>query len=451
MSTQLLGRLGRLLAILSILVLQACATSAQKTAGMRNFMEVNRHDLALVEAEKQLADDIEGVMENMNVGVLRRLNKDYKGSNEAFQIAKQKIEELYSTSLTEQAGAVLINDETISFQGDRFEQVLVHLYMASNYLNMNQTDSSRVELLQAQVKMDEWGEPKDETPFMRYFAGIMFEMLGEYDSATVSYRKALNAYKNTKEKHGLNPPKQLKYDLLRMLAKMRIWDEYEQYRKQFGFKKTKKPNFRGMGELIVVVGNGMAPQRDQMTFKTWSTELSLNIKVAVPTYPNPPVLLNRVRLRIGNKYYALETVSNIDGLARAALAEDMPLITTRAIARAVVKKKSEKEAGKDGNILGQFMMMAINQSTEIADTRCWNTLPQEFELARVYLPKGDHTVYLEVVGPQGNVIDSIERKVKIKAGSKTVIEKRWIAPEPKAVPIQPIGGQASQAANGAKS
>ena len=451
MSVQLLCRMGKLLAIASVLVLQACATSAQKTAGMRNYMEVNRYDLALIEAEKQLKEDIDGVMENMNVGVLRRLNKDYKGSNEAFQKAKEKIEELYSTSLTEQAGSVLINDETISFQGDRFEQVLVHLYMATNYLNMNQHDSSRVELLQAQVKMDEWGEPKDETPFMRYFSGIMFELIGEYDFATVSYRKALNAYKNTKEKHGLEPPLQLKYDLLAMLAKMRIWDEYEQYRKEFGFKKSKLPNRKGMGELIVVFANGMAPQREQMTFRTWSTELSLNIKVAVPTYPNPPVLLNKPRLSVGNKYYELETVSNIDGLARSALAEDMPLITTRAIARAVIKKKSEKQAGENGNAFAQLLMMAINQGTEIADTRCWSTLPQEFDLARVYLPQGVHTVLIEVVSPAGYVVDTIERKIKIKAGAKTVVTKRWVAPEPKVVPIQPVGGQTMQQVKSEKS
>jgi len=286
---------------------------------------------------------------------------------------------------------------------------------------------------------------------MRYFSGIMFELIGEYDFATVSYRKALNAYKNTKEKHGLEPPLQLKYDLLAMLAKMRIWDEYEQYRKEFGFKKSKLPNRKGMGELIVVFANGMAPQREQMTFRTWSTELSLNIKVAVPTYPNPPVLLNKPRLSVGNKYYELETVSNIDGLARSALAEDMPLITTRAIARAVIKKKSEKQAGENGNAFAQLLMMAINQGTEIADTRCWSTLPQEFDLARVYLPQGVHTVLIEVVSPAGYVVDTIERKIKIKAGAKTVVTKRWVAPEPKVVPIQPVGGQTMQQVKSEKS
>jgi len=444
MSTQMLGQMSKLLALVSFVLLQACATSAQKTAGMRSFMEVSRHDLALVEAEKQLANEVQGVMENMNVGVLRRLNKDYKGSNQAFQLAKEKIDELYSKSITEQAGALMLNDETISFQGDKFEQVLVHLYMASNFLNMGQLDSARVELLQAQVKMDEWGEPKDETPFMRYFSGIMFELLGEDDSATVSYRKALNAYKNTKEKHGLDAPQQLKFDLLRMLAKMRLWGEYDLYKKEFGLTSYKRPNLKDMGELIVILGNGIAPQREQTTFRTWSTELSLNIKVAVPNYPNPPEVLNKVRLNINGKYYPLETVSNIDGLARAALAEDMPLITTRAIARAVLKKKSEKKAGEDGNVLGQFLMMAINQSTEIADTRCWCTLPQEFDLARVFLPQGEYIANIELVGPAGNVVDTIERKVKVKAGAKTVITKRWISPEAKVVPMQPMGGQVAE-------
>ncbi|MCW9047403.1 MAG: hypothetical protein OQK46_04930 [Gammaproteobacteria bacterium] len=441
MSIRLLGRMGAVLAALAILTLQGCATSADKTRGMRQMMELNRHDLALMEAEKHLVSEAEGVMENMNVGLLRRLNKDYAGSNEAFNIAKEKISELYSTSISQQAGAAVTNDESISFQGYKFEQVLVHLYMAANYLSMGDIDSSRVELLQSQVKMDEWGEPKDETPFMRYFSGVMFEMLGEEDTATVSYRKAVDAYRNTKEKHGLDVPLMLQYDLLRMLARMKLWGEYKDYKRQFGLSKYKAPDTRGMGELIVLFGNGLAPQREQKVFQTYAPTLALNVKVAVPDYPNPPVVLNKSRLNIGGKYYPLEVVSNIDGLARAALSEEMPLITTRAIARAVVKKKTEDEAGKQGGFLGQLAMLAINQGTEIADTRCWNTLPQEFEMARVFLPEGEQDVNIEVVGPTGAVIDTIKQKVRIKAGAKSVISKRWTAPQAKTVPMQAVGGQ----------
>ncbi|MCW9012514.1 MAG: hypothetical protein OQL06_01930, partial [Gammaproteobacteria bacterium] len=182
------------------------------------------------------------------------------------------------------------------------------------------------------------------------------------------------------------------------------------------------------GELIVLVGNGVAPQRDQKTIQTWSSALALNIKIAIPDYPVPPQMINPVRAVVGGKYYNLETVSNIDGMARASLAEDMPVITTRAIARAVAKKTSEKEAGDRGGIFGQLAMMVVNQATEIADTRCWNTLPQEFQMTRIFLPQGSHNVKLEVLGAGGAVIDTIQVPVKIKAGGKTVISERWTSP-----------------------
>jgi len=439
MSIKLLARTGMLLAILSVLLLQGCATTAQKTANMRTLMEQNRHDLALIEAEKQLAEELEGVMENMNVGLLRRLNKDYRGSNEAFEKAKNKIDELYTKSITEQATATLVNDESISFRGYKFEQVLIHMYMAANFLDMGDPDAARVELLQSQEKMDEWGEPKDEVPFMRYFAGIMFELLGEDDSATVSYRKAVDAYNVTRDKHGLNVPLQLKYDLLRMLAKMKLWSEYNDYKRQWGLSKYKAPDTRGKGELIVIFSNGMAPQIQQKIFHTWSSDLSANVKVAIPDYPNPPVVLNKVRLKLNDRRYPLEIVSNIDGMARASLAENMPVITARAIARAVAKKKTEKEAGNRDGLLG-LVVMVVNHATEIADTRSWNTLPQEIEIARQFLSPGDYQMELEVVDHDGHVVDTIKRDVSIKAGKKTVVTKRWTSPEHH-LPMHPVAAQ----------
>lgn len=425
----------RVLLVLCVLLLQACATSAQKTADMRNLIIHTQYDKALQEAEKLLNKTPDGVMENMNVGMLRHLLGNYAASNQAFEVAKQRIEALYATSISEQVGATVINDELISFQGDRFEQVLIHLYMAMNFLKLGQTDSARVELLQSQVKMNEWGEPSDEVPFMRYFAGIIYELLGEEDSATVSYRKAVDAYRNTHDKHNLNIPHYLKQDLLRMLASMKIWDEYRQYKKQFELASYQPPKTDGMGELVMIMGNGLAPQREQKVFRTWAPTLSLNIKVAVPDYPRPTVQLPRMRVKINNNYYSMETVSNIDGMARAALSENMPQITTRAIARAVAKKKSEKDLGDKQGPLAQFALMVINQGTEIADTRCWSTLPQAFKLTRIYLPEGEYSLGIEVLSASGHIIDIISQRVKIAAGAKTVITDHWIAPRPRASAI----------------
>ncbi len=428
-----LGRLHLLqistLLTLCSLLLQGCATSAFKTANMRNLLQVNQIDKALIQAEQQLQKNSDGVMENFNVGTLRRLAGDYKGSNQAFEIAKQKIAALYTTSVSEQAAAAVINDEIISFQGDRFEQVLLHFYMALNFLDLGELDSARVELLQSQVKMNEWGEPKDDIPFMRYFSGIIYEMLGEDDSATVSYRKAVNAYRITQKKNNQDVPLQLKYDLLRMLAKMELSNEFRQYSKQFGIRDYRPSPKHGMGELVVILENGMVPQRQQRTFRTWSPALSMNIKVAVPDYPYSARPIYHTRLTINGIVKSLETTSDLDAMARAALAENMAAITTRAIARAVIKKRSEKKVGEKHGLLGEFAMMVVNQGTEIADTRCWNTLPQVLQVSRTYLPAGSYNLAIDIITPAGVVVDKILQKVTISAGKTTLYNKRWVSPE----------------------
>lgn len=414
------------LLLLAILLMQGCATSAQKSASMRQFLEQGRPELALVEAEKRGEGDY--VMANMNLGMLRRLVGDYKGSNQALERAKKRIEELYTTSITQAAGMVIINDETMDFAGDAYEKVLVHLYKASNYLDMGMPDSARVEVLQSQVKMNEWNEPKDETPFIHYFSGIIYEMLGEPDEALVSYRKAVNAYKITRSKHGLSVPRSLQNDLLRLLSDARMWNEFKQYQREFGLSDWSAHENRGNGELVVIMHNGLVPVRTQQVIRTWSNELSLNVKIALPTYSQPPRYLNQVRVTVDDQRTMMETVSNIDGLARASLQEDMPAITARALARAVVKKKSEREAKEQGGMLGQLAMFAVNQATEIADTRCWDTLPQAIQMTRISLPQGNHQVKLDILGPGGVLRDSSTVPVSIRAGRTMILSEHWIAP-----------------------
>jgi hypothetical protein len=422
---------GGILFVLSLLILQGCTTSAQKSADMRSMLMQGRADQALMEVEKKGESD--DVMVNMNLGILRAMNGKFDASNQALEKAKEKIQELYSTSITEQAAAVIVNDETISFDGDRYEQVLVHAYKALNYISLGDLDAARVEILQSDVKMMEWGDAPEEDPFMRYLAGIVFEALGDEDDAMVMYRRAVIVYDVTKSKHGLTAPNQLQKDLLRLLAKAKLWDEYKDYKKRFNMDSWKPPVTKGKGEVILVMHNGLAPQRDQKTIQSYSSAMALNVKIALPTYPNPPAYIDQMRLTVEGQSQLLETVENIDGLARAALDNDMAVITTRAIARAVAKKTAEKEVGENAGAYAgftQLAMMVVNQATEIADTRCWNTLPQEVQLARVFLSEGKHNLTVEVIGQGGALRDTLNISVIVKAGRKTIVNKYWVAPRP---------------------
>ena len=396
---------------------------------MRDNLMLGRADLALITAEEkdQSQDD---VLASLNKGMLRRMTGDYAGSNRIFEIAKQKMESLYGISITDTAASVTINDAVRDYKGDRYEQVLLHAYMAMNYLQLGEPDAARVEMLQADVKMMEWGEQPDEDPFVRYFSGMRFEALGAYDQALVAYRKAGNIYASTSSAQSVGVPDLLKRDLLRLLALQGLRDEYNKLKAKFdlaGF--TPKKVEGNAGELIVILNNGLAPIRTETAIMTFSPEVQGNVRVAFPVYESMPKRVHRARLQARSKRVELETVENIDSLAREALDQDMPLVMARAVARAVVKYQSQKNAQEQSALAG-FLLTVTNLATERADTRSWTTLPQEIQLARVQLPAGKQQVSIEILNAAGQPVDVIDAEVDIKPRRITFLTPHWIAPTP---------------------
>ena len=411
------------------LFINGCATYGQKAGSIRDSLLVGQASAALALAEKEDKAE-EDVLASMNKGMLRRITKDFRGSNQILEVAKKHIEELHGVSVSEQLGAVTVNDTLRNYAGDRYEQVLLHAYMAMNYIQVNDLDAARVEMLQADVKMQEWGEAPEEDPFVRYLSGMIYEALGENDQAVVSYRRAGEIYKSTVDKQALNVPRVLKEDLLRTLANEGLWDEYKNLKKSFGmttFKPTKLGS--GFGELVVVLNNGLAPVRSSNSIATATGGDVVDlVKIAVPIYPNPPRQLYKARLVTNGKNVDLDPVENVDALARNALDSDMPVITARAIARAIVKHSTQKEAEDRGGALAGFLMTVTNIATEQADTRSWTTLPQEIQLARVVLPEGTRKVQIQMLNTAGVPVDVIDNEVDIKSGKRTFISEHWISP-----------------------
>jgi hypothetical protein len=420
---------GRILLVLLAFYLGGCATYSQQAVSMRDNLLAGRADLARMTAEKE-DDDQRDVLASLNKGMLRRMTDDYVGSNRAFESAKRRIDALYGISVTDTAASLTINDAIRDYTGARYEQVLLHAYMAMNYLELGELDAARVEMLQADVKMMEWGEQPDEDPFVRYLAGMIFEALGEDDQALVSYRKARDIYLEASDEQHIDVPMMLKKDMLRLLASMGLRDEYRQMKAEFGlagFEPTGLDD--NFGELIVILNNGLAPIRTEAAVMTYSSEVQDLVRVAFPVYRTEPAPGKSSRLTVADKRIDLETVENIDGLARHALDQQMPLIMTRAIARAVVKYQSQKSANEQHALAG-FLLTVTNLATERADTRSWTTLPKEIQMTRVILPAGEQDVSIEILNAAGRPIDVIKASVEIQPRRRTFLTRHWIAPVP---------------------
>jgi hypothetical protein len=183
------------------------------------------------------------------------------------------------------------------------------------------------------------------------------------------------------------------------------------------------------GELIIILNNGLAPIREESAIMTFSPEVQSNVRIAFPVYKYESAPVNKARLKTSEKLFDLETVENIDRLARQALDEDMPLVMARAITRAVVKYQSQKSAHEQHALAG-LLLTVTNLATERADTRSWTTLPQEIQMTRVVLPVGQQDVSIEIVNAAGRVIDSIDTSVNILPRQHSFLTRHWIAPVP---------------------
>ena len=419
----------RVLLVLSLaLLVQSCASYGHYAVGMRDGLLQGQPERSLAVAEAKDKQQKE-VISSLDKGMLRRINHQYAASNQILETAKQEMEKLHGISVSENLASVTVNETFRGYEGDTYERLLLHAFMAMNYIQLGDLDAARVEMSQADVKMQEWREESRDDAFVRYFAGMIYEALKEPDQALVSYRQAYNVYRD-KPDEGYPPvPLNLKKDLLRLTSRLGLDSEYEQYKKAFNLSRADLPaSDANTGELIIIVNNGLAPVRQESTIYLFSSEVKQNLRIAFPVYRGQKKVLKQPVITIDdNRQVAVETVEDVDALARHALNEAMPGIMARATARAVVKYNSQHTAENKGSLAG-FLMTVTNLVTERADTRSWITLPGEIQLQRLTLPAGEHRVKIEFLNNAGYVVDSFNEEVVIKPRQISFLIKHWIAP-----------------------
>ena len=273
-----------------LLAVSGCATYSDSFRPIEQQLQAQRYDLALQELERKPHPDRDEVLYLLNRGMLTRMNRDLEASNQALEAAKQRMEALYAASVSEHALAFVINDATLSYAGEEYEQVLVRVYKALNYLEQGQPDAARVEALQIDIKLREIAERLPENryagdAFARYLTGLVYEELGEWSDALIAYRKAYEAYRTYRRNNAGEPPSQLKQDLLRLTSRQGLRDELAKYRKEFAIDRWMSLEELGQGgELVFLLHNGLAPIKREHAVTVVNPNSGHLIRVSLPYY-----------------------------------------------------------------------------------------------------------------------------------------------------------------------
>jgi hypothetical protein len=359
---------------------------------------------------------------------------NFRDSDQALDQAEQRLEELYTQSISKGAAMFFLNDTTDDYRGDPHERSLLHILRALNYAYAGQTDEAVVESRKVSAFLAELGPTvggkyayRDDA-FAQYLSALLFEDAGRRDDARISYAAAHKAYRSYAAMYGTQEP------------------SYE--------PGTAAP---GEGEIVFLHYVGLAPRRASQTVQiAWNDALaairtsgsdddnaqvknaitaglSANaITVAFPQHVQDPFAIAGSEIEVAGRRARTLLVEDISAIAKKALDDRMDTIRSRAIARAAIKyvlarlaeDQVTKQAGHGWGFLAGLTARATGAALEIADTRCWSTLPAQIRMARVRAPAGTQTVGVRYSSAAGAFSDGESLTVEVKPGRRTYVHVR---------------------------
>lgn len=356
-------------------------------------------------------------------------------------------------------------------------------YILQGLDNEALVEARQADNLFKKINADSYGKAfYNDDPFVRYFMGMVYENAGYYNDAIISYKLALRNYDkslysktNYKQPKGnigynLPVPKDLIYSLYNLYVKFGFSQEAEKLKTIFPFFVSEN-NEDNCGELIIVNYNGLSPKKvdnimEISFYKAWpyfvSTKVSTQeqdqaekvkstvragfsddyIKIAFAKYEryqNKITSFEVENTSIPNKNSSEQDilsnsyiVSDIGTLLISALQKENLATYSKTIARAVgryviaktVTDQIRQQESKDNNtlsILTNSFLNITNSLLEKADKRSWRTLPETINMAKIYLPEGEHTLNIKYLSSTKTTVYSEKIKVDIKRNKKTFV------------------------------
>lgn len=351
-------------------------------------------------------------------GRLEYLSPDSEQSLASFSQVDQQLRWLSTqpnyrvSSGLQQTASLISNDNFIEYTIPPYEQAMLHYYQAQNYLEQQGLSGALVEVRRANwLQQQALSEaPRDLEQELREYrtqyqavlgeypqsglsstlsdpyqlasshalAGAMFVAAGEPNDAYISYRKALSLAPD-------NPD--LKAEVGRLGKRLGMSD-VEQYSGGAELELGE-----GQGLVVLIAEQGLVQARQEVKFtvpipdgRHWRYySVALPVMTGVRSADN-------LAFQLGDKHYVAAPMTNFSAVAQRQLQEDLPGLILRQVLRLATKDGLTREAEKSTkeDELAGALMNIYNIVSERADTRHWQTLPAQDNIAIKAVDSGSH-------------------------------------------------------------
>ena len=439
----------KILPLLALLCL-AVGCSPYSMEEVRLAFEGGDHDAALI----QLDADGKGEAKLPYLferGLITHYGDKFDESNRTFELAEITSDDLYTKSISREAVSLLTSDNLRSYAGSQYERLLIHYYRAFNYVYLNMPDDALVECRKASRLLQFYADSDENyefvgAAFIAYLSGILYEWAGDWNDAFIAYRWAERAYKQYGPL-GVPFPQDVGASLVRLARRLGFREEFERYAAAYGEPPENIPD---SGELILLYETGFAPfkieenivfpilkvdpivqedaNRDEKEVREYGrtlmrrrnrrykeVEIEYLLRVAIPAYRSNRPRIVGIDAATAHGGASGVLVEDIEAAAMKTFESELPTIMLRTVVRGVLKYLGFRRANQEGEVVGKLVNL-LNVATESADTRSWQTLPNQIFLVRLRLPAGKHNITL-------SFSDRANRQVKTDTLENVVIWK----------------------------
>ncbi len=427
------------------------------------------------------------LMWRLEQGTIKFHAGDYKGSLEAFERAESIVEDFEARAAVSardvgaETGSIFTNPNALPYKGFNYDLILLNTYKALVYFALGDPSAGRVELRRAYYRQkaaaerfrseiesreEEIKEQRHENrknnyktsacsfgnlvkknkrintsyeslkkysneaygdfvnPFTTYLSAISYLMDGNYGEAFVDFS---NLYRMDRSN------RLVQRDLVTVARNcgQRVPEELGDV----------EPHGYPLDDNIIYIifENGMAPVLKEV-------KVQIILPPPIPTgysgfaYPEllyTPCPSQKVSVCCGKRSASTVPVADMDAIVSREYIELLPLIITRTALAVVTKEIASyiaQEAAEQAG--GAYAKWGTVVATSIykymfntADTRCWETLPKEYQLTHIPIPES-RKLAIALVGSAGVDTGKLELELKPGTGKAIVYVKSTGASAP---------------------
>ena len=404
---------------------------------------------ALKIVEKQgMYRNKERLLYYLDAGMLHHIQGNWQQSNDLLTRAEDAIQELYTKSVARAAGSMLLNDTSLEYSGEDYEDIYINVFKALNFLELGNPEAAMVEVRRVDEKlsflelkyarmakeMEQDSEAKVQFKNSRgrfhssalasYISMIMYEADRRMDDARIDYDNLHYAFKSQPELYPFSPPAIAHPEANKERNMLRVLSFVNR-------GPTKLPlemHIHTSKDLLVLASSGKDVDFNAIPWP--GIEDGYYFKFAIPYLEDRPPKVGRVDVVTSDgQRQTLSKLEDLSLVARRSFELKEPMIILKSVSRTVIKglaaEKAKEEAKKNTSDLGAALLGLVADAavflSENADLRISQFFPSDALITEIPLPEGEQTIRIEYFGINGVLLHTEVRNLQVGQQSPNLV------------------------------